>query len=155
MRSIGPLQSAFIKYMVCRLFKDSEIDHYKHIFYCINKKCDGNLTRKEFLNAYWYVGIKNMSEVELDRILSAVDDDQNGFITFAEFIVAVVSKREILTKEKMNECFKTFDDDGSGLVTMEEIKEILSKQIRLEERVWSLLMKSDEDGNGMDQDEFQ
>ena len=45
------------------------------IFYAINKKQDGKLTRLEFLHAFWMVGLKNMSEVELDRVLSYVDND--------------------------------------------------------------------------------
>jgi|LakMenEpi03Aug12_release.lakeMendotaPanAssembly.Ray.scaffolds.fasta_scaffold595199_1 hypothetical protein len=49
------------------------------------------LVRKEFLLAFWHVGVKNMSEVELDRILAYVDDDNNGFITFSEFLVACVT----------------------------------------------------------------
>lgn len=88
-----------------------------------------------------------MSEVELDRVLSYVDNDQNGFITFGEFIVASVSKTEILTKERMAACFRSFDIDGSSSISLIEIKEIIGKQIRLKEHVWQLLMKSDEDGN--------
>lgn len=112
-RNIGPMQKAFLIYMVTKLFTDHDNDFYKKIFYCLNKKCDGNLTRAEFLQAYWRVGIKSMSELQLDRVLSYVDSDENGFITFGEFIVASVSQKEILTKEKIHACFKSFDMDSS------------------------------------------
>ena len=49
------------------------------------------LDRQEFLCAFWDVGMKNMSEVELDKALAFVDDDGNGFITFSEFLVACIT----------------------------------------------------------------
>jgi calcium-dependent protein kinase len=88
------------------------------------------------LHAFWAVGLKNMSEVELDRVLSYVDNDQNGFITFGEFIVASVSRKDILTKERITACFKSFDDDGSGAISLMEIKAIIGKLIKLPEHIW-------------------
>lgn len=64
-----------------------------------------------------------MSEIELDRVLAYVDNDQNGFVTFGEFIVATVSRHEILTKERIKACFQSFDEDGSGAISLLEIKE--------------------------------
>lgn len=52
-RAIGPVQKAFLIYMATNLFKDVEVDHYKLVFYKINKSQTGNLTRLEFLQAYW------------------------------------------------------------------------------------------------------
>lgn len=97
-RHVGPLQKAFIVYLVTQLFSEADLDFYKKIFYAINTVCDGNLTRAEFLIAYWKVGLKQMSEIELDRTLAHIDDDQNGYLTFGEFIVAAVNPKEILTK---------------------------------------------------------
>ena len=48
--------------MVTNLFSDLDLDFYKKIFYVVNKSCTGNLTRLEFLHAYWDAGLKTMSE---------------------------------------------------------------------------------------------
>ena len=61
--------------MVIKLFDDADNDKFKKIFYAINKKADGLLTRGQLLEGYWSVGIKSMSEVELDRTLAYVDND--------------------------------------------------------------------------------
>lgn len=111
--------------MCTKLFTQNDLDHYKKIFYAINTKCDGRLTRAEFLIAYWKVGLKNMSELELDRVLSYVDNDQNGFLTYSEFLVASVNPKEILTKERISACFKSFDEDESGAVSLIEIKAVI------------------------------
>lgn len=54
-----------------------------------------------------------MSELELDKVLSYVDNDQNGFITFSEFMIASVSKDYLLTRQRIADCFRSFDKDGS------------------------------------------
>ena len=57
-RSIGALQKAVLQYIVMNLFEERDLDHYRKIFYAINKKADGMLTRQEFLHAFWEVGYK-------------------------------------------------------------------------------------------------
>ena len=138
--------------MVSNLFSDLDTAEYLMVFYSINRKCDGNLTRAEFLEAFWKVGLKSMSEIELDRILSYVDNDQNGFITFGEFIVASVSQQQILTGDRMRDCFKSFDLDGSGAISKKEIKEIIGKQVRLPESQWSKLMQTDNNFGDLDEE---
>ena len=106
------------------------------------------LERTEFLLAFWDVGIKNMSEVELDKILSYVDDDGNGFITFSEFLVACISPADILIKEKMVCCFKLFDNDNSGSISIKEIKDVIGKQADISDEQWDkLLLAVDADGD--------
>lgn len=62
----------------------------------MNKSNNGMLSRNEFLKAYWAVGMRHTSESEIDKILSYVDNDGNGYITFSEFLVASVSQEECL-----------------------------------------------------------
>jgi Ca2+-binding EF-hand superfamily protein len=38
-----------------------------------------------------------------------------------------VNPKEILTKERLQACFKSFDEDGSGSVSLEEIKAVIGK----------------------------
>ena len=61
--------------MVIKLYTEEDFDKYKKIFYAINKKMDGLLTRHELLESYWQVGFTSMSQVELDRTLAVVDSD--------------------------------------------------------------------------------
>lgn len=76
-------------------------------------------------------------------------------MTFGEFIVASVSKKDVLEQKRMTACFKSFDVDGSGAISLAEIKDIIGKMVRLPEHVWRRLMATDEDGNNeMDSDEF-
>lgn len=96
-----------------------------------------------------------MSDIELDRTLAFVDDDQNGYLTFGEFLVASVNPKELLNKERMQACFKSFDEDGSGSVSLDEVKSVIGKQVKMSDDAWRKIMQFDDDGNQeMDYEEF-
>lgn len=46
---------------------------------------------------------------------------------FIEWIVATINKEKLLSKEKLKAAFQLFDTDGSGAISSEEVKEILSR----------------------------
>ena len=73
-------------------------------------------TRNEFLSAFWTMGFRSMSEIELDSLLSYIDDDRNGYITFQEFVLAAVHADDVLTPSKLLLAFKSFDKDGGGSI---------------------------------------
>lgn len=59
------------------------------------------VTRDELLLMFKkYLG-KDISDMELDRILAQVDADLSGEITFSEFLVACVNPKEILTLDRL------------------------------------------------------
>ena len=51
----------------------------------------------------------NEAESEVERIMNLVDTDQSGFIDFTEFIAATIDRRKILSKEKIEAAFNSFD----------------------------------------------
>ena len=66
----------------------------------------------------------NMEDVE--KIFDCVDLNQNNFIDYSEFVIATMNEKQLLTTEKLAAAFKMFDKDASGLISTEEIKEVLS-----------------------------
>ena len=107
-------------------------------------------TRAEFLQAFWDYGVKDMSEIELDSILSYVDSDQNGFVTFQEFVVASVFPEDILHPDILQQAFNAFDADGSGALELDELKAILQTEGKeiLETEWEAIVAQVDDDGSG-------
>ena len=69
---------------------------------------------------------KTLNNEDVDKIFDFVDLNKNGFIDFSEFLISALNEKQLLTNEKLAAAFKMFDRDGSGLISADEIREVLS-----------------------------
>lgn len=148
-KKVGLLQKAVLNYIVTEIFSQRDKDNFLKIYYSLNRSCNGMLTRNELLQAYWSNGFAWISEIELDKILSFVDQDGNGFVTFQEFLAASVAGEDILTPSKLNTAFKAFDKDRSGTIDVVELKESLASYANIPEDLWDAVLREvDDDASG-------
>lgn len=61
---------------------------------------------------------------EVDRIFALVDVDHSGEIDFSEFVTATVNRGNLLQEEKLKAAFDLYDKDGSGAISVDEIKTV-------------------------------
>lgn len=66
-----------------------------------------------------------MSDEEVERMFEAVDTDRSGFIDYSEFVVAAMNERQLTSNDKLQAAFKMFDKDNSGIISADEIREVL------------------------------
>ena len=95
--------------------------------------------------------------MECDRIFASVDADHSGEIGLQEFMQACANKESLLDEKQLKISFSFFDKDGSGTVTVEELKEALGIGKNIDEKVWEDVIKEvDENGDGeIDFEEFK
>ena len=70
-----------------------------------------------------------------------IDQDQNGFISYEEFLRATVDLTTILSEQNLEEAFHIFDKNGDGLICSVEIKEVLGKGANISEDIWEDIVK--------------
>merc|ERR1719222_1076238 len=92
----------------------------------MNEDGDGKLSKEEVKDGYLDHYGKVMSEEEVDAMFDSVDTDKSGFIDYSEFVVAAMNESQLTTNEKLKAAFQMFDKDGSGIISPDEIKEVLS-----------------------------
>ena len=63
-----------------------------------------------------------MSAQEIDHIMATVDKDMNGYIEFEEFVIACVFSKHMLQPEMLKKAFNYFDQDQSGAIELDELK---------------------------------
>jgi len=84
-------------------------------------------------------------------MFKAVDTDNSGFIDYSEFVVAATSQSQLTSQEKLRAAFKMFDKDGSGIISADEIREVLcfgGTNSLSEEQVDAIIKQVDENGDG-------
>ena len=150
------LQHAVITFISSQLVSKKEIRQLAETFKTIDKNGDGKLSKDELLEEF----VKNMSldeaVNEVDRILETVDSDQNGFVDYYEFLSATIKKENLVSMKNLETAFKMFDTDGNGIITAQEIKEIIGDDID-SEGIWEdIVKKVDQNGDGcIDLKEFK
>ena len=106
-------------------------------------------------------GSHEKAATEVEVILQKLDLNGSGevdysgifmsrFITNIEFLLAIIDIPGMLTTEKLRAAFQTFDYDGSGAITIDEIQRILGGSGDPQEyEEWKQIVADiDKDGNG-------
>ena len=142
------LQQATITYLVNQLAQKDDLIELQKAFKVLDTNCDGKLSRDELVDGYRKI-YGELAESEVDKILARVDANGSGEIDYSEWIVATINKEKLLSKDKLKAAFQLFDRDGSGAISAEEVKQILSRGQKIDERVWlDVISEVDIDGNG-------
>merc|ERR1712070_658176 len=78
-----------------------------------------------------------------------------GEIDFFEFIIAATDQQQSLSKQKIAQAFHTFDIDGDGFITEDELKQVMGG-IEIDKEMWiDILEDCDDNNDGMiSKDEF-
>lgn len=75
--------------------------------------------------------------------------DHSGEIDFSEFVTASVNKTNLLQESKLKAAFDYYDKDGSGSISVEEIRDVLGVGKNITREVWDqVVLEVDENGDG-------
>jgi calcium-dependent protein kinase len=103
-------------------YETESSSHLEGIFKAIDKNGDGQLSRAEVEQV--------IQEKRVDSGLTAIlfrrlSEEAKSSINYSEFLVACADKRKLLCEQRIDETFKMIDGDGSGKISVKELKAVL------------------------------
>ena len=146
-------EQATISFIINQLVLKEERKDLEKQFKEWDKNGDGVLSRDEIIEGYKKT-YGFVDEGEIDNMINSIDLDGNGVIDYNEFLTCTMNKEKILNNDNLEICFKAFDSDNSGKISLDEISAIFNsgdkEKINKEElEVFKKIIKdADENGDG-------
>ncbi|KAH0483722.1 MAG: hypothetical protein KVP17_001455 [Porospora cf. gigantea B] len=156
------LARAALLFMGSKLTTMEETKELTKIFRKLDINGDGQLDRSELVAGYRLL-MKNRAdtddmndsdiEEEVDRMMASVDFDKNGFIEYSEFVTVAMDSKTLLSKERLQAAFNLFDQDASGSIAAEELRQLIGD---VDDAHWQVILAEvDTNGDGeVDFEEF-
>lgn len=153
------LQQAAFTYMVNHLLSKQERNEMIELFQKFDINNDGQLSKDEINEGFKSILGELEAKVEVERIFRDMDIDKSGYIDYNEFVIAASNRVKVFNKEKLELCFNSFDTDGNGFITREEIKAMfvgISETPEGSKMLDSIISQVDENNDGrISKDEFK
>jgi len=106
--------------LLTRELSEFQIQELRNKFMALDKKGDGLLSPQDLIEGMRHVGFE-MSEREVHQVMEALDP-QCKRIGYKEFVSALIERRVKFDQKQLEECFKKFDDTGSGRIRYEDVR---------------------------------
>ena len=146
-------EKATMSFIVNQLVLKEERKDLEKQFKEWDKNGDGVLSRDEIIEGYKKT-YGFVDEGEIDNMISSIDLDGNGVIDYNEFLTCTMNKEKILNNDNLEICFKAFDSDNSGKISLDEISAIFNSRDKENidkeelEAFKKIIRDADENGDG-------
>merc|ERR1711935_789387 len=144
-------------YRSSKMATPQEIKEIEEAFSLFDADNSGMIDGTELKTAMEALGFKPKRD-EIKKMLADIDKDGNGTIEAAEFMELMTAKfSDKDAKDDIIKAFGLFDDDGTGKITMKNLKRVAGElgETLSDAELKEMLTMGDSDGDGeVNQDEF-
>lgn len=114
--------------VLARKIKSSK---YREVFEDINKSHTGLITNEEFMEAFKHSG---NSKRELDDLYDKLDINNNGGITYTEFIAATLETGAEVEEDQLRYAFELISSNGR-YITKKDVEDIVSESLKDRDKI--------------------
>jgi Ca2+-binding EF-hand superfamily protein len=130
---------------------EEQINRIHELFNSLDEKSSGELDVKQCIYLFRLLSISIDNEEQFRLVMNQVDLDNNGKISFQEFLILLSQKmNQIKTINFIFETFKYFDKDNDGFINIYDLSKIflhLGEKLT-EQQLNEMLLTIDYDQDG-------
>ena len=142
------LKDAIHTYIATQMMCQEDMNRMAETFQAMDVDGDGRLSRQELVYVYRETVGAVAAEEEVKKIMQNADTDGNGYIDFTEFMKASLDRTKHLCLDNLKTAFETFDQDGNGTISLDELKFTLQSDQESDFELRELIREVDLDGDG-------
>mmetsp|Transcript_4660 Transcript_4660/g.4556 ORF Transcript_4660/g.4556 Transcript_4660/m.4556 type:complete len:147 (-) Transcript_4660:88-528(-) len=105
---------------------ESDISNLRGHFMRIDRSGKGSITYDELHQVLQQYSAALGDEI--GSIIASMDVNRNGIIDYTEFLAASLDKSIYMQQERLITAFKVFDKNNNGLISIDDLKELLGKE---------------------------
>ena len=140
-RADEKLKQAALSFITTQLLTQEQTSQIRDVFRNLDRNGDGRLSKEELMLAYRQHNTEEQTQEIVDKVMQKVDVDKNGYIDYSEFLAASINLQTLASKENLGQAFRLFDKDGSGKISIQEVKEILGGDQQVSDTAWERIMR--------------
>jgi calcium-dependent protein kinase len=142
------MQRAIYYFIINHLTCQADRNDLDKAFKALDLNQDGVISKHEII-----IGLKKanlyLSAKEVNALMSRIDQNNDNTINYTEFIGAAIDRQKVLSEEMIVKCFKMFDKDKSGKISISEFKAILHEKNAGADNAWeNMIQEIDKNGDG-------
>ena len=129
---------------------ESKLQEFREAFELYDKDKDGSITLKELSQVLKSINA-DFSQNQMESVISEADTTGTGKLNLDDFISLMASKyRETDTDEEVINAFRVFDKEGTGVISANELKHIMTTlgDKLTDEEVDEMIREADINGDG-------
>lgn len=129
---------------------DEQIAEFKEAFQIYDKDSDGLINLEELETVLRSLG-SNIAEHKLKTFFQSLDLEENGSISFKEFLILMASQvNDVIEESDLIDAFKTFDPENSGKISAQELRTLLMScpEFRDDSEIQDILEQADVEKTG-------
>ncbi|XP_071962331.1 calmodulin, striated muscle-like [Antedon mediterranea] len=134
-------------------FSNEQVQEIKQTFDTYDSKHEGCIKAMVLKEIMKKLG-QEPPQDEIDHMIDEVGCGEHGSIIFDDFLVLMAHVMSIGDgdedddEEELREAFRMFDEDGNGVISIEELREVLTSLKTSATEVDEMVRQADMDGDG-------
>lgn len=141
------LKDALQTFIATQLTNSKDAMVLQEVFRTLDVDADGRISKRDLAQELSKTMDLQTCEEEAENIITQVAT--NDYIVYTQFLRAGLDPSKLLSKKNLELAFAMIDADGSGKISGEELKTVLSHGSTVDEGVWEeLIDEADRNGDG-------